>query len=182
MLPPSLDLMPFMIFVSDDVAGHGVLEQSNLPMVLVVMWLTKSPSNAHAHAGSRTRVTSMGGLYDAATLRAPVQLTFAPASSVADCHRIFFAVLPFFVFFITYFPECPLVGGFGTGLLHRYVWISNPVSGLKSVRNMSRLALPAILHCRLSRALLALSLIRGDSLPASIFADGHTVSNAPDLF
>ena len=25
----------------------------------------------HAHAGSRTRVTSMGGLYDAATLRAP---------------------------------------------------------------------------------------------------------------
>ena len=27
---------------------------------------------SHAHAGSRTRVTSMGGLYDAATLRAPV--------------------------------------------------------------------------------------------------------------
>ena len=26
----------------------------------------------HAHAGSRTRVTSMGGLYDAATLRALV--------------------------------------------------------------------------------------------------------------
>ena len=25
----------------------------------------------HAHPGSRTRVTSMGGLYDAATLRAP---------------------------------------------------------------------------------------------------------------
>ena len=29
----------------------------------------------HAHAGSRTRVTSMGGLYDAATLRALV-ITF----------------------------------------------------------------------------------------------------------
>ena len=29
-------------------------------------------SNNHAHAGSRTRVTSMGGLYDAATLRAQV--------------------------------------------------------------------------------------------------------------
>ena len=30
------------------------------------------PDGANAHAGSRTRVTSMGGLYDAATLRAPV--------------------------------------------------------------------------------------------------------------
>ena len=28
------------------------------------------PDGANAHAGSRTRVTSMGGLYDAATLRA----------------------------------------------------------------------------------------------------------------
>ena len=27
-------------------------------------------NRAYAHAGSRTRVTSMGGLYDAATLRA----------------------------------------------------------------------------------------------------------------
>ena len=30
------------------------------------------PPQGHAHAGSRTRVTSMGGLYDAATLRALV--------------------------------------------------------------------------------------------------------------
>ena len=30
------------------------------------------PDGANAHAGSRPRVTSMGGLYDAATLRAPV--------------------------------------------------------------------------------------------------------------
>ena len=33
--------------------------------------------NMNAHAGSRARVTSMGGLYDAATLRALEQISDA---------------------------------------------------------------------------------------------------------
>ena len=42
-------------------------------------------SSSNAHAGSRTRVTSMGGLYDAATLRALVKLDFR--IGVAACNR-----------------------------------------------------------------------------------------------
>ena len=37
----------------------------------------------NAHAGSRTRVTSMGGLYDAATLRAPLHASATCAYSCA---------------------------------------------------------------------------------------------------
>ena len=36
----------------------------------------------HAHAGSRTRVTSMGGLYDAATLRAPMPAVGPPSREI----------------------------------------------------------------------------------------------------
>ena len=36
----------------------------------------------HAHAGSRTRVTSMGGLYDAATLRAPMPAVGPPSGEI----------------------------------------------------------------------------------------------------
>ena len=35
-----------------------------------------APETDHAHAGSRARVTSMGGLYDAATLRALMRFGF----------------------------------------------------------------------------------------------------------
>ena len=40
----------------------------------------------HAHAGSRTRVTSMGGLYDAATLRAPMKVQM-PGCTAVNCIR-----------------------------------------------------------------------------------------------
>ena len=36
----------------------------------------------YAHAGSRTRVTSMGGLYDAATLHAPCWLRVLAGSMI----------------------------------------------------------------------------------------------------
>lgn len=42
---------------------HGVVAKIKI--------VNEPKSAGHAHAGSRTRVTSMGGLYDAATLRAP---------------------------------------------------------------------------------------------------------------
>ena len=38
----------------------------------LVRWEESGRAMRNAHAGSRTRVTSMGGLYDAATLHAPV--------------------------------------------------------------------------------------------------------------
>ena len=54
-------------------AGSNYFEQCSRANDVVIYY---SPGDLlhqgrkHAHAGSRTRVTSMGGLYDAATLRA----------------------------------------------------------------------------------------------------------------
>ena len=55
----------------------------------VVTIPTSLGNNAFAHAGSRARVTSMGGLYDAATLRAPQELTMLVDQSFAlsDLHQ-----------------------------------------------------------------------------------------------
>ena len=55
--------------------------------------MTLQEQQAHgkyAHAGSRTRVTSMGGLYDAATLHALYRATSTYLEIVADCSRLQF--------------------------------------------------------------------------------------------
>ncbi len=44
----------------------------------------KSPKTNNAHAGSRTRVTSMGGLYDTATLHAPWCATAQVAPNLSN--------------------------------------------------------------------------------------------------
>ena len=64
------------------------------------------PLEKHAHAGSRTRVTSMGGLYDAATLHAllhakacnhPVD---AGALSAKRCLHTIFISAPLAILFV----------------------------------------------------------------------------------
>ena len=50
----------------------------------MLLWLSNTGQSANAHAGSRTRVTSMGGLYDAATLHAPLMENRAAGDDGSD--------------------------------------------------------------------------------------------------
>ena len=69
-------IMAFVAATPHPAHRWGIRAALAWPLWPILQQCVPQGGSSNAHAGSRTRVTSMGGLYDAATLRAPVHFGF----------------------------------------------------------------------------------------------------------